>query len=52
MAFYQINPVAAEKPGALSVLFDSRSYQAPHGANYLAEDFLRKMGKLPNSQVK
>ena len=26
MAFYKINPAAAEKAGALSVLFDSRSY--------------------------
>jgi hypothetical protein len=46
MAFYEFNPVAAEKAGALTVAFDCLHSNGPHGSGHLAADFLKKEGKL------
>ena len=46
IAFYRLDPAQAEKRGALNTLFDSLPYNSPFGSRYVAEDFLRKEGKL------
>jgi RNA polymerase sigma factor (sigma-70 family) len=47
MAFYKLDPVQAEKAGAITTAIDCLHRETPHGAEVLAADFLRKEGKPP-----
>jgi hypothetical protein len=47
MAFYEIDPAAAEKARAVSVAFDCLEYNGLFGSRALAREFLQRIGKLP-----
>jgi hypothetical protein len=50
MAFYKVDPAAAEKAGALSVAANCLHSDGPFGAKGLAMEFLQKLGKLPSDE--
>ena len=47
MAFYRLDPVQAEKAGALTTAIACLHSDTQDGAGQLAADFLKKEGKLP-----
>jgi HEAT repeat protein len=50
MSLCKVDPAVAANAGALSVLFDSRRWNTRFGAPRLAEEFLRKTGKLDKNE--
>lgn len=48
MAFYKLDPTAAERAGALAVAVDCLQSNGPFGSGGLAAQFLQELGKMPD----
>jgi hypothetical protein len=46
-AFYGLDPVQAQKAGALTTAFDCLQSNGPYGSRYLAAGFLKTEGRMP-----
>src|SRR5205814_3264972 len=51
-AFYGLDPVQAEKAGALATAFDCLHSNGTFGSRHLAADFLKKEGRMPPGENK
>ena len=51
-AFYGLDPVQAQKAGALTTAFDCLHSSGPYGSRYLAAGFLKQEGRMPPGENK